>query len=338
VTGRPEGPEPDPSNPLDAPGGHDRRLRPAPFSGLFEIGVRLLRRHSATLLVIAVVFTLPGALLTAMAGVQLTDTVAGILPDLSDDAIREVVLGEAELRQLGDALLLVLGASVVAGVLGAIAMAADAWVVSRDYHGLEAPAGTAAGVGLRRAVSVIATLILSTLGTLLLLLGGVLLAFAAIALFPPAQGGGGLGVFAALVVAVGLTVGVIYLTVRWCLAVIVVALEATGPVSALRRSWHLTGDHAWRTFGVLAVLALLVSILSAVIAQLAISLYELASPSIEQARIVETMIVTGVTVLFAPVTPVVLAVLYHDLRVRRDDWDLPAPVQVSPAEPGGPSG
>jgi hypothetical protein len=78
---------------------------------------------------------------------------------------------------------------------------------------------------------------------------------------------------------------------------------------------------------VLAVLALLVSVLSAVLAQVAISVFELISPSLDEARIVETTIVTAVTVLFAPVTPVVLAVLYHDLRVRRDRWDLPGPIQ-----------
>ena len=141
-------------------------------------------------------------------------------------------------------------------------MASIAWVVARDYHGQDAPAGAAATVGLRRALTVFATLILSTLGTLALLLVGIGLAAAALVALPPAQGGGGLGVFAALVVGVGLTVAVTYLTVRWCLAVIVVGLEGTGPVSALRRSWHLTGDNMWRTFGVLAVLALLVSVLA----------------------------------------------------------------------------
>ncbi len=35
-----------------------------------------------------------------------------------------------------------------------------------------------------------------------------------------------------------------------------------------------------------------------------------------------------VSVLFAPVTVVVQTVLYFDLRVRRDGWDLP-PVAVS---------
>jgi hypothetical protein len=303
---------------------------------LFEIGARLLRRHAATLLVLAVVFTLPGALLSAAAGARLADTIAGILPDLSDGVARPIVVGDEELRLIGDALLVVLGASVVGGFLGAIAMAADAWVVGRDYHGLDAHAGAAASVGLRRAISVFATLILSTLGTLALLACGIGLAAGALTVLPPAAGGGGPGVFAALVVAVGLAVGVIYLTVRWCLAVIVVGLEGAGPVSALRRSWHLTGDHVWRTFGVLAVLALLVSVLSAVLAQVAITVFELAVPSGDEARIVEVAIVTAVTVLFAPVTPVVLAVLYHDLRVRRDGWDLPAPVPVegAPAESG----
>ena len=32
----------------------------------------------------------------------------------------------------------------------------------------------------------------------------------------------------------------------------------------------------------------------------------------------------AVSVLFAPVTVVVQTVLYFDLRVRRDGWDLPA--------------
>ena len=66
-------------------------------------------------------------------------------------------------------------------------------------------------------------------------------------------------------------------------------------------------------------------------------MFELVTPPLDQARILETAIVTAVTVLFAPVTPVVLAVLYHDLRVRRDGWDLPRPIQEDPAEPAEPT-
>ena len=118
VSGPPGGPPSGLSIPHDPRGEPNRRLRPAPFSGLFEIGARLLRRHAGTLLVLAVVFTLPGALLSAAAGVRLTDALAGILPDLSDGVSRQIVIGDEDVRRIGDAMLLVLGASVAGRVPG----------------------------------------------------------------------------------------------------------------------------------------------------------------------------------------------------------------------------
>jgi hypothetical protein len=302
-----------------------RRLRPATFSSLFEIGARLLRRHAAPLLIVAVLFQLATALLSAVTGARLADAIAALLPEMADGVLRPFTITEAELRSLGDPLLLVAGASVLTGIMGAVATAGMAWIVAQDYLGRAATTGEAVTIALRRAVAVIATVLISGVATAAILAIGVGAMVAAVVALPPEPGAqGGAGVFLALVAAVALVVAVVYLTVRWSLAAFVVALEPCGPISGLRRSWHLTGDNLWRTLGVIVVLSLVISVLSTVLAQVTVAFAELISPSLDLSRLVDTIVVTAVTVLFAPVAPVVMTVLYHDLRVRRDGWDVPA--------------
>ena len=104
------------------------------------------------------------------------------------------------------------------------------------------------------------------------------------------------------------------------------ALEPVGPVAALKRSWHLTGSAIWRTFAALLVVGLVVTILGALVTQLlAIVVVDLFAAPAGFPLVGETLVSTLVTVMFAPVTTVVMTVYLFDQSVRRDGFDLSGP-------------
>lgn len=314
------------SVPADPAGPSGRRLGPAPFSALFEIGARILRRHAVVLLLLALGFGLPAALLSSAAGVHFGETLLDIVPELSDGVIRVIDPTSAQLHALTDALLLVLAGSVLSGILGALAATGSAWIVERDYHGQSSPFGSAAAISLRRAPVVLGTVVLGTLATLgLTAIGGAIIALL-LALWPAGPAGGGIGVFLALVAGVAVAVAVIVLSVRWSLAGVSAALEPVGPVTAMRRSWHLTTGHALRTLGVIIVVMVIVAVLGAIVTELlGIVVVDGLAAGGDGSLVAEAIITALVSVLFAPVAPVIAAVLYFDLRVRRDAWDVPPP-------------
>ncbi len=158
------------------------------------------------------------------------------------------------------------------------------------------------------------------------------------AILPGSGGGvGGIGAFIALVIAVGGTLIAVTILVRLSLATVAVAVEQVGARTGLHRSWHLTGGNAWRTFAVLAIVAFIVSVLAALLGQLlGVTISDTIGASLGMVQTFDTLFAAAIAVLFAPVAVVVCSVLYFDLRVRRDAWDLPAPDTGGPSPEEGP--
>lgn len=301
-----------------------RRLRPVPMSSIFEISARVVRRHWLVLLALSALIGLPGALLGAAAGIPFGESLVGILPDPESSA--PVVVTEAQARQLGEGLLIATIGSLIAGILAVIAAVGFAWVVMRDYHGQRVSFGDTIARSVGRAVPALATALVAALATIGLMIVGAIGVAATLALLAPGgPAGGGIGVFVAIVVGVVTFLTIVVVSVRWALAISVVAMEPVGPMAALRRSWHLTGGATWRTFFALVLVNLVIGILGAVVTQLlAIVVIDLIAEPAEITLVGETFVSTLVTVLFAPVSTVVMTVYLFDQMVRRDGWDLPA--------------
>jgi hypothetical protein len=308
--------------PGDDPG---RRLRPAPISSLFEIGFRILRRHWAVLLGVAVLIGLPGTLLGAVASIPFGEAIARTLPDGTTRST--VTLTDAEVRELLDTALLAMGGAIVAGVLSALAAVGFAWVVARDYHARPVSLGDSVGRALGRALPALALALLTTLAVLGIVLLGVGAAAVLLGLLAPeGAAGGGLGPFLAIVAGVVAFLAFVVVSVRLALGPSIVAVEDVSALTAIRRSWHLTGDHIWRTFGAIVLLFLIVAVLGAVLEQLlAIVLVDLIASGMGLELAGSVLVSTIVGVLFLPVTSVVLTVYLYDQMVRRDGWDVPPP-------------
>lgn len=134
-----------------------------------------------------------------------------------------------------------------------------------------------------------------------------------------------LGVLALLAVAV-------WLVVKLALAPAALVLESTGVFASLRRSWQLTRRNFWRSFGILALTALLVSIVSSVISTpiiLILSFVGAVGSSGEPGpgtAVALLAVNLAITAFFSAVgyafQASVTSLLYVDLRIRREGFDI----------------
>ena len=306
------------------PGGP--RLAPMGVAAVFEVAIRVFRRHYRVLLPLALLFVGPAALLTASTGVRFNEVVADILPVTEDGLLgtAPITLTEAEIERFLGATIAFLLATAVGGALATIGALGFSAVVGADYVGAVSSLGSALRVCLHGALRVIGLVIATSAVIVLILIGGALLTTLAIeGLAGGSVGGGGIGVFVALLIGVAMVLAVIFLTMRWAAAVPAIALDGDGVVAALRRSWHLTTDNLSRTVAIVVLGALATGILTALLAQLLALVFVdvLAVQLGLDAAIAEALVVATASVLLAPFMPLLLAVHYHDLKVRRDSWE-----------------
>jgi hypothetical protein len=181
--------------------------------------------------------------------------------------------------------------ALIQGAAAALAIAACFRVVSSAYLGERAEAGPSLRYGLSRLLPLIVAYI--TLS--------IVLAISALFLLIPA----------------------IFLGVKWCVTFAAIVAERAGPFSAMGRSWELTGGHWWRTFGTLLVVGLIALVLYlAVVAGLGGTI----AASEDMSEVTYATLATALTViLFAILYPLVasiITVIYYDLRVRNEGFDL----------------
>jgi hypothetical protein len=122
---------------------------------------------------------------------------------------------------------------------------------------------------------------------------------------------------------IAIVIGAIFLAVRWSVAMPALLLERRGPVSALGRSWNLVGGFWWKVFGTLLIVYLLVTVLSlAAGAVLGGVLAAITSVDSLLGLAAQQAVTVLVQVFTLPLFAAVTIVLYVDLRVRKEGFDL----------------
>lgn len=139
------------------------------------------------------------------------------------------------------------------------------------------------------------------------------------------------GYLVALVLALMPT---IYLSARWIVATPVLLAEDLGALDALRRSWKLTKKQVWRAVGYLILLYLItfvvISLPVGLLQQLII--FTLPTSGIGLATGISTAISSSITVVWTPFYICAVVLLYYDLRVRAEGYDLDLRVQQLEAQ------
>jgi hypothetical protein len=247
------------------------------------------------------------------------ETVGNGIYEWLDAAARATRAGTDQPAQPPDfelGLLAIVLSAIVLFVASLIATAAVVIIVDRVYRG--------GAIGARAAVR-------ESLGRVLSLLGGQLLMFVAVlvAVMIGILGagslllGGGLFVFLGLVVLVGLVATILFIVVRASEMTVSIVVEHKGAAEGFTRSWRLVADHGWRMLGYLILVGLVEVLLTALVAGVprAISPFEFRSaPDVAFSAGVEG--IAGI--LVGPIAPIVLTLLYYDLRWRHGE-PVPAP-------------
>jgi Membrane domain of glycerophosphoryl diester phosphodiesterase len=139
----------------------------------------------------------------------------------------------------------------------------------------------------------------------------------------------------------------IWLSIKLCMSFPAVVFERAGPFRSIGRSWRLTRGNWWRIFGTLIVVFLIAFVVNfALTAVLGI----VAGTSDSISELAFALLVTLVTLLTYmltyPLWAAVMTVIYYDLRVRNEGFDLQLLAQgvgadtsrfeTSPERPAGP--
>jgi hypothetical protein len=113
----------------------------------------------------------------------------------------------------------------------------------------------------------------------------------------------------------------IYLYGAWAVAVPVLLLEDQRGWSALKRSRELVKGRWWPAMGVVVLGALLTALLSSIFSGILVAIVAVAGNDVVDV-VAQGVAQAGSTILLAPFSAALVAVLYFDLRVRKEGFDL----------------
>ena len=125
---------------------------------------------------------------------------------------------------------------------------------------------------------------------------------------------------AILLVPAAIFIAIVVFT-RWLFAAPIVMLERASAVTALRRSWALVRGSTARVFGITLLVGLITAILSAVLGAL-LGIATQATTDVTLHLVVAELVSLVVAILIQPISFIVVVLLYYDLRIRREAFDI----------------
>jgi MFS family permease len=327
----------------------DFRLELKPRTGLdlLDASVRLYRRHFGPLLGISSVLLVPFGV-TYTLGMFFYYLAMG--PFLTTGEMPANFRGDVPMLILGLALL-ILGLSIMA-VLGPLSQGALALAISEQYLGR-----TLGVLEAYRRVRrywwplFLVGLVFGLLGSIGPVAGGVLGAGAGLALSGAATPVGAI-VGGALGLVAGLPVAALFFT--WFVFYEqTLVLEQVRGLDSLQRSRSLVTGQGWRVFGILLLTGIGTSIATAVLAapvSVTVSVIAGFRPEfLPYAQLLSQCAQQIVSVFLGPVFMIVQTLVYYDLRIRKEGFDLatmaagleslrpvPVPAELSPPASGDP--
>jgi hypothetical protein len=312
-------------------------LRPMSIGDLLDAAFRLYRRHFLTFIGIAALLQVPFLILQALLQFAIGGTVNGRLTELLENPAATEGSSLSDVLPLGQLALyyvLAFGLAIIQGlVIQNLIAGALANAISRSYLGQPVSILGAYRFGAGRLGSLIVASLL--LGLLALVLAGVVIGVPALLLIGAAASGRVDGVAGGLLFAfalIGLAILSILLAAmllpRFLLATQAIVLEGKEAVDGLRRSWQLVSGSFWRVLGVVVLMGLIVFVISFIFGLPASILNAIlavrqASPfALTSTQVLSNLLVEIGTILVMPLQLAVFTLLYYDLRVRKEGYDL----------------
>lgn len=292
---------------------------------ILDTAIRIFRHNFVPLVIIVAIVNVPVALLQ-FTGLALFFPLTGGFGNLSESFDPSV---------MGSGVFLV---TAIAGFLGAIAtifqQGALTHFVSERFLGRPVTVRQAYGKAFRRWLALL-------LGALFVgvAVGGVffcLLAFLFVPLLGASLAGGGSDAFAPVVGLASLLmcclfipalVVAIFLYVRWIFWVPAIIIENYNSTGGMGRSWKLVKGTFWRVLGFTIILYVIVTFFSAGPIYL-ITFFSFLLPSPFIGFLLNSIVSTIIVMFMTPLSFAVLTVLYYDLRIRKEGFDLQMQMQA----------
>lgn len=332
---------------------------PLPIAGPMSLGdlldraFRLYRARFSQFLLTAAIILVPYSLLSGLLSGRFitgyTDAL-GVLIE-SPDAVNEGVLGET-LGDFGSAF----SAFVVLGILGLVFNGVVTLALIRQtiaaLHEEPETVGGSLRRGLGRFLSytwmsivqyfAILLMTIVVMIPVILLFGVVAFAGAAVGAtaFDDSNGIVG-GIALVLILLCGYVFAILvaiapatFLSARWIGAAPALMAENLGAMEALSRSWALTQGRLWRTIGYVVLLYVITAIVVSLPAALIQQVFLLAVPFLGFGTVtaVSTAITSIFSVVWTPFYACAVVLLYYDLRVRSEGYDLDLRIQQLEAQ------
>ncbi len=292
-------------------------LRPLNLADILDMIVRIYREHFGQLMGICAVVLAPLGVLQVL---MTTSMISGILSESPEDlalGTSPVVFALAFVYML----LMAVSTPVMQG--------ATAKAIASYYLGTATTVGAVYRFALRKWLTLIGVMLLMGL----VVGGGAIVCMIPVGVMIGVSGGmmgdnAGLailtGVMAVLLGFVAV-VAVTYVGTMLYFCGLVVVLEDSPAVAALRRSWSLVRGHFWRVFGTVLLLSIMVSIARAIMVypiQFALTL--LGEDWLQVTYAVTQGIDVVAGVLTFPLAIAGTVLLYYDLRIRKEGFALAA--------------
>ena len=262
-------------------------LRPLDFGGIFDQAFRLYTGHWRTLLTLSAIVMVPLGLASLGLSLVLFQDIDAALTDPAFlEASPEEVIG-----LFVDALL----PSLFVGLLNIIGLwllqGAVTHAVAEVYAGRAPTWQESLSTGFQRLPSLAGAVIMIGLGSL----AGLVLCF-----LPG-----------------------VWLYMMWFVTVPALVAERLGAWQAMSRSWDLISGFWWRTFGLAIVTSIIVGIVSVALASPS-QFVVFSGGSLTATQATSQVANTIASILTLPFQALVAVVIYFDLRVRKEAFDLTA--------------
>lgn len=281
-------------------------LRPLGLGEIIDTAFKIYVRHWRSLMLLVAAVVIPAGVIESL-------LLADALPDDLVQSLGDpnVVPDEETLEAAFRFLRLATAAAFVQAVAAILANAGTVRAVADVYLGNAPDWRESLGVAFRRLAAVLGTVLLIVVALAAISVAAwLLISFTALS----ASGRlGGLGILGML----GWLVLIVWLGVSWVAAIPTLIIERVRPSEALSRSFSLVRGRWWPTFGTLLVILLIVTVISG-IATRVIGAF-LPEPAGAPAGAVITI---AIAIATTPFTVSALAVLYFDLRTRKEAFGL----------------
>jgi hypothetical protein len=302
------------------------------ISDMLDAAFRLYRRHFLTFIGIVALLQVPMAILQFAAQLpylQAIQRFAARPPVLAPGASPLDIFPFAQLLPY---YALIFGLSIFQYLLvynlmtGALANA-----ISRSYLGQPISILSAYNIGFKRFMALIAASLIpfaASLAFVAIAAGCAFGAFYAIGVRSNAQPNIGLAIAAGIglfaVIILGGLAG-LFFYVRLMLTTQAIVLEGQGPLAGLARSWRLVGQAFWRSLGILLLVYAFMYIVSLVVQLPLVAAGALFGMLFNTSGIYQgivSLITYGVLILVLPLQFIIFTLLYYDLRIRKEGYDL----------------